>query len=780
VALKVGELVGFLRIDRAQWTRGIEIAKRQLASVGDHVAAVGRTNGLALLAAQGLHAAAAIAPVSGVLLAIPAAASVAVVALTAVKVGTAGVGDAMKAAASGDAAKLNEALQRLSPSARAFVRAWSGVRGQFAPIQQAVQQRLFLNLDRDVAGLAKTTLPALRAGLVPTAGALNGLAREGIQAGSSPMFSGMVARAGQLAASVLQNLHGVANLLVATLANALKVGSPWVDKLAQMAGAGLKVRLAFLGSEAGAAAMNDTINRGMSTAGRLSSILGNLGRTLSAVLGAAGITVGARDLLATVDQLTARMADWARSAAGQAAIGDVFAHLADVGGRVVDVLGQVLGAAGQLNGLMGSLPGGVQSLATDFVAWSIVLGPISGRLVSIGTAALTMIGGLGRAAAAVYRFAFVTTTAAGTTRAAWLAAKLSVVGSWIAMAATATASAARTAAVATASAIRAAAVWVASHATMLASTVATAAAVVAAWVLMGVQSLVQAARMAAAWVIAMGPVGWVIAAIVGLVALVIANWDTVKRVTAVAWDWIWSHAIRPVIDAIMGYIHWWVGNVLAVVGLLGALPGRVGGWFGQAKDAIVSRLAEAIAWVSGVPGRVLGALGNVGNLLYDAGRSIIQGLINGIRDMAGRAVSAVSDVARSVRDHLPFSPAKRGPFAGRGYTLYSGRAMIRDWARGITSQRGAAVDAITRVMTAAAGQGAGLPGWAAPGGTGTGTGTGTGGSSSSSAASGSSTSRLVLDGRGLSGLDAAVWAWLRDRIRFDAGGDVQVALGRRR
>ena len=41
---------------------------------------------------------------------------------------------------------------------------------------------------------------------------------------------------------------------------------------------------------------------------------------------------------------------------------------------------------------------------------------------------------------------------------------------------------------------------------------------VAAWVLLGAQSLLQAARVAAAWLIAMGPIGLVIAAVVGLMA----------------------------------------------------------------------------------------------------------------------------------------------------------------------------------------------------------------------------------------------------------------------
>ncbi|MFB9800659.1 hypothetical protein [Streptomonospora salina] len=79
---------------------------------------------------------------------------------------------------------------------------------------------------------------------------------------------------------------------------------------------------------------------------------------------------------------------------------------------------------------------------------------------------------------------------------------------------------------------------VASLARMALQTALQAARVVAGWVLMGGQSLIQAARMAAAWVIAMGPIGWVIAAVIGLVALIVANWDTIVAATKAAWTWL--------------------------------------------------------------------------------------------------------------------------------------------------------------------------------------------------------------------------------------------------
>lgn len=57
---------------------------------------------------------------------------------------------------------------------------------------------------------------------------------------------------------------------------------------------------------------------------------------------------------------------------------------------------------------------------------------------------------------------------------------------------------------------------------------------------LGAAFLVNAARIAASWLIAMGPIGWVIAAVIALVALIIIYWDEIKAATIIAWNAITS------------------------------------------------------------------------------------------------------------------------------------------------------------------------------------------------------------------------------------------------
>ncbi|MFE8011481.1 hypothetical protein ACFU3O_01935 [Streptomyces antibioticus] len=123
---------------------------------------------------------------------------------------------------------------------------------------------------------------------------------------------------------------------------------------------------------------------------------------------------------------------------------------------------------------------------------------------------------------------------------------------------------------------------------------------------------------------------------------------------------------------------------------LASLAGRLGeaaarGW--QSFRDSASKKADAmITWVKRIPGRAKTALGNLSSYLSKAGGSLIQGFIDGIKAKIGKVRSAASDVLSAAREYFPFSPAKKGPFSGRGYTTYSGRALIAGFAKGIEGE----------------------------------------------------------------------------------------------
>ncbi|MGM0903059.1 MAG: phage tail protein [Bacillota bacterium] len=156
-------------------------------------------------------------------------------------------------------------------------------------------------------------------------------------------------------------------------------------------------------------------------------------------------------------------------------------------------------------------------------------------------------------------------------------------------------------------------------ATGTAFVVASMAKFAAKYAWLGVQALVHAAKVAASWFIALGPVGWVTATVIALVALIIANWSKVKSWTVSAWNSTVS-AIKLAVSRI--------------------------------TSSIRSGLNKALSFVKGL-----------GKSFYNAGKGFIDMMAKGITNAVGKVTSAVKSVASKVRNFLPFSPAKEGPLS---------------------------------------------------------------------------------------------------------------------
>ena len=80
--------------------------------------------------------------------------------------------------------------------------------------------------------------------------------------------------------------------------------------------------------------------------------------------------------------------------------------------------------------------------------------------------------------------------------------------------------------------------------------------------------------------------------------------------------------------------------------------------------------------------KILGFFAGAGKWLMDSGKKMINGLADGIKSAFKGAKDAVSNGLGGLRKLLPFSPAKEGPFSGRGWTEYSGRALADGFVSG--------------------------------------------------------------------------------------------------
>lgn len=166
------------------------------------------------------------------------------------------------------------------------------------------------------------------------------------------------------------------------------------------------------------------------------------------------------------------------------------------------------------------------------------------------------------------------------------------------------------------------------------------------------------------------------------------------------YDKLIGHSIIP--DTVNGIVNWFgklpnaIGNILS---WFGKVPGMFGNWLGSAVSTIAQWLSSAVGYFANLPGQIMNAIGGLGNMLYNAGRNVIQGFINGIVSMASSLWNTVSGILQGIGNLLPHSPAKEGPFSGKGWTLYSGQAMVQGLADGITANSGAAKNAMVKATT---------------------------------------------------------------------------------
>lgn len=157
--------------------------------------------------------------------------------------------------------------------------------------------------------------------------------------------------------------------------------------------------------------------------------------------------------------------------------------------------------------------------------------------------------------------------------------------------------------------------------------------------------------------------------------------EQIEQVTQIFWD-----LAQNVGSAIADVIRWVWGVATAVEGM---------------ANTVSRKVSEVIAWFDGLPGRIAGAVGDLGSLLWNAGASMMEGLKNGFMSKVESVKSSISNALGAIRRLFPGSPAKEGPFSGRGWVSYSGEAISRDFARGISSGQTKVMDATKGLVVAA-------------------------------------------------------------------------------
>jgi len=177
------------------------------------------------------------------------------------------------------------------------------------------------------------------------------------------------------------------------------------------------------------------------------------------------------------------------------------------------------------------------------------------------------------------------------------------------------------------------------------------------------------------------------------------------RVYVAMWVAQWNAAKTIVVDVwhlITGFISVQVSVIRSVLSWFGRLPGLFRGWWDDAVSAVVSAVGRLLAFVRGIPGKILSGLASLGSMLFSAGAHAIDSLISGLSSGIGKIGSVMGGIAGKIAGFIGLSPAKEGPLSGGGAPFVRGSHIAADVAAGILS-RTPAVGAAMHAMAAAAG-----------------------------------------------------------------------------
>lgn len=135
------------------------------------------------------------------------------------------------------------------------------------------------------------------------------------------------------------------------------------------------------------------------------------------------------------------------------------------------------------------------------------------------------------------------------------------------------------------------------------------------------------------------------------------------------------------------------GPAMGAIGeVSGALAGGVGAWNDYAAG-VAGAMANAVGACQSAASSAIGALNGAAGGAFGSGSSLGAGFAAGIQSQVGAVAAAAAALAAAASAPLPNSPAKVGPFSGKGWTPFRGAALAEGFAQGILGGAGTAGEA---------------------------------------------------------------------------------------
>ncbi|MFD5599918.1 hypothetical protein ACFWHR_07650 [Leucobacter sp. NPDC058333] len=211
---------------------------------------------------------------------------------------------------------------------------------------------------------------------------------------------------------------------------------------------------------------------------------------------------------------------------------------------------------------------------------------------------------------------------------------------------------------------------------------------------------------------------------VGIATAILWVTSLPEQITSIFIDtgiWLVNQGAEIIGGLQLGATSAWVSTVL----WLSSIPNQVIAFFTNAGTWLVSRGSEilnglqagatsawvaVVVWFAGLPGTIASFFSGAGNWLFNSGVALLEGFGAGVQSAIGSVAAKVATAVAHLRGLFPNSPAKWGPFSGRGWVSYSGQAIGQTFGDSIASSLNSSKAKVVRSITGIRGEFSSLSG----------------------------------------------------------------------
>lgn len=143
-----------------------------------------------------------------------------------------------------------------------------------------------------------------------------------------------------------------------------------------------------------------------------------------------------------------------------------------------------------------------------------------------------------------------------------------------------------------------------------------------------------------------------------------------------------------------GVVSWFTGIPGAICNFFAGVGGRITGFFSNAANGVKNAWNNVVSWFGGIPNAICGVFAGAGRWLWNAGASVINGLLNGLKSAFEHVKSFVSGIGDWIVKHKgPLSydkvmlrPAGQAIMQGFDKSLKAGWKDVQRTVNGMNAQ----------------------------------------------------------------------------------------------